>query len=89
MVCVSELILLFIRRMSSVEMIVVVVVGVMGGKNLKVFFDISIGGDMEGWIVIEFFVDVVLRIVENFCVLCMGEKGIGLVFGWLLYFKVW
>lgn len=61
----------------------------MGFKNLKVFFDISIGDELEGWIVMEFFVDVVFRIVENFCVFCIGEKGIGFVMGCFMYYKVW
>lgn len=37
-----------------------------GFKNPKVFFDISIGGDLEGRIVFELFADVAPRTAENF-----------------------
>lgn len=89
MVCVSESILLSTRRMSSAETTAAAAAGAMGGKNPKVFFDISIGGDMEGRIVIELFADVVPRTAENFRALCTGEKGIGPVSGRPLHFKVW
>lgn len=45
--------------------------------NFCVFFDIMIGGYYVGRIIIEFRYDVVFMIVENFCVLCMYEKGFG------------
>ncbi|XP_057419231.1 peptidyl-prolyl cis-trans isomerase CYP40-like [Lotus japonicus] len=55
--------------------------------NPKVFFDISIGGELEGRIVIELFNDVVPKTAENFRALCTGEKGIGPHTGVPLHYK--
>ncbi|KAL9340939.1 hypothetical protein Peur_067158 [Populus x canadensis] len=43
----------------------------------RFFLDISIGGELEGRIVVELYKDVVPKTAENFRALCTGEKGIG------------
>lgn len=40
-----------------------------------------------GKILFELFVDKCFKIVENFRLFCVGDKGIGLVIGKLFYFK--
>uniref|UniRef100_A0A7S2AW00 peptidylprolyl isomerase n=2 Tax=Octactis speculum TaxID=3111310 RepID=A0A7S2AW00_9STRA len=47
------------------------------GDNPKVFFDVTIGGEAIGRIVMELYADVTPRTAENFRCLCTGEKGLG------------
>jgi len=54
--------------------------------NPRVFFEISIGGQVAGIVTIELFKDKVPRTAENFRALCTGEMGMG-VNGKLLHFK--
>lgn len=56
-------------------------------RNPRCFLDISIGGELEGRIVVELFADVVPKTAENFRALCTGEKGIGQTTGCPLHYK--
>ncbi|KAL9691279.1 hypothetical protein QQ045_011699 [Rhodiola kirilowii] len=55
--------------------------------NPKCYLDISIGGELEGRIVVELYKDVVPKTADNFRALCTGEKGIGPHTGVPLHFK--
>ncbi|QAT82281.1 peptidyl-prolyl cis-trans isomerase [Corallococcus coralloides] len=54
--------------------------------NTKVFFDMSIGGQPAGRIVMELYSDDVPKTADNFRALCTGEKGVGKS-GKALHFK--
>nr|XP_026251718.1 peptidyl-prolyl cis-trans isomerase D [Urocitellus parryii] len=56
-------------------------------SNPRVFFDVDIGEERVGRIVLELFADIVPKTAENFRALCTGEKGIGPTTGKPLYFK--
>ena len=43
----------------------------------RVYFDMTIGGQAAGRIIMELRSDVVPRTCENFRALCTGEKGFG------------
>ncbi|XP_008796575.1 peptidyl-prolyl cis-trans isomerase CYP40-like [Phoenix dactylifera] len=55
--------------------------------NPRCYMDISIGGEMEGRIVVELYDGVAPRTAENFRALCTGEKGIGPNTGVPLHYK--
>uniref|UniRef100_A0A2N9FXT3 peptidylprolyl isomerase n=1 Tax=Fagus sylvatica TaxID=28930 RepID=A0A2N9FXT3_FAGSY len=55
--------------------------------NPRCYLDLSIGGELEGRIVVELYKDVVPKTAENFRALCTGEKGIGPHTGVPLHFK--
>ncbi|KAK4258513.1 hypothetical protein QN277_004955 [Acacia crassicarpa] len=46
-------------------------------SNPKVYFDMTIGGQSTGRVVMELFADTTPSTAENFRALCTGEKGVG------------
>ncbi|KAG0449727.1 hypothetical protein HPP92_027159 [Vanilla planifolia] len=59
----------------------------MAAGNPRCFLDISIGGELEGRIVVELNAAVTPKTAENFRALCTGEKGIGTITGAPLHYK--
>lgn len=55
--------------------------------RVRCFLDITIGGELEGRIVVELYNDIVPKTAENFRALCTGEKGIGPHTGVPLHYK--
>ncbi|GBF98417.1 peptidyl-prolyl cis-trans isomerase-like [Raphidocelis subcapitata] len=55
-------------------------------ENPRVYFDVAIGGEAAGRIVMELRTDVAPRTAENFRALCTGEAGVGRC-GKRLHFK--
>ena len=56
------------------------------GEHSRVFFDITIGGESKGRIVIQLY-DNTPKTSENFRALCTGEKGVGEKTGKPLHYK--
>ncbi|XP_034398919.1 peptidyl-prolyl cis-trans isomerase D [Cyclopterus lumpus] len=56
-------------------------------ENPRVFFDVDVGGEKAGRIVLELFADITPKTAENFRALCTGEKGTGKSTGKPLHFK--
>ncbi|GAB4847012.1 Peptidyl-prolyl cis-trans isomerase cyp40, variant 2 [Ancistrocladus abbreviatus] len=57
------------------------------GVRPRCYMDISIGGELEGRIVMELYNDVVPKTAENFRVLCTGEMGISPLSSLPLHYK--
>jgi len=66
--------------------IIFVIAVIIAMAKPKVFFDMTIGGQPAGRIVMELRADVVPKTAENFRCLCTGEKGTG-TSGKPLHFK--
>ena len=59
------------------------------GVRPKCYMDISIGGELEGRIVVELYNDTVPKTAENFRALCTGEFGTSSISGLRLHYKVY
>ncbi|KAM1091177.1 hypothetical protein ACFX2J_018497 [Malus domestica] len=54
----------------------------------RCYLDITIGGELEGRVVVELYNDIVPKTAKNFRALCTGERGIGPHTNAPLYYKV-
>lgn len=61
----------------------------MGVSSKKCYLDISIGGELEGRMIVELYNNVVPKTAENFRALCTGELGLSPISGLPLHYKVW
>ena len=46
-------------------------------SNPQVFFDVTVGGQNAGRVIMELYADKVPKTAENFRALCTGERGVG------------
>ncbi|KAJ9561112.1 hypothetical protein OSB04_006272 [Centaurea solstitialis] len=56
-------------------------------RRERCYLDISIGGELEGRIVVELFTDIVPKTAQNFRALCTGENGVSPITGLPLHYK--
>ncbi|XP_062084965.1 peptidyl-prolyl cis-trans isomerase [Humulus lupulus] len=66
-----------LRRRSTIRSSVEQEQQLQAKVTSKCFFEVDVGGEPQGRIVLGLFGDVVPKTVENFRALCTGEKGYG------------
>lgn len=55
----------------------------------RCFMDITVGGELQGRLLIELYNDVVPKTAENFRALCTGEMGLSSTSRLPLHYKVY